>query len=145
MTSSLVLCELTMLLLVPLVKQPWMGIIIPAKWGQLSGKTPDLWSKGLRFKSQEEQQENFLLWGQLSVLTLIQYLFHPRVPTVVMLVGKRPQSFCPKCRWQVTAKRTWTLCMWLCMKWHCKLMHGCTVSTERVPRRQQFHTAPAMW
>ena len=96
--------------------QACVGIIIPAKWGQLSGKAPDLWSKGLRFKSQEEQQENFLLWGQLSVLTFIQYLFHPRVPTVVILVGKRPQSFCQKCRWQVTAKHTCTLCtINLCM------------------------------
>ena len=34
-------------------------------------RVTDLWSKGLGFESQSEQQENFLLWGQLSVLNLI--------------------------------------------------------------------------
>ena len=36
----------------------------------------------------------------------------------VTLNSKRPWSFCQKCRWQVTAKCTYTSCMWLCMKWH---------------------------
>ena len=31
----------------------------------------DLWSKGRGFKSLQEWRENFLLWGQISVLTLI--------------------------------------------------------------------------
>ena len=55
---------------------------------------------------------------------------------------KRSQSFCQKCRWQVTAKHTQTLPMWLWMKWRCKLVHGWTVSTELAPRRQQFQLAP---
>ena len=42
---------------------------------------------------------------------------------------KRSWSFCQKCRWQVTEKNTFTLCMWLCMKWH-DMVHGCVVSTE---------------
>ena len=33
-------------------------------------RVPDLWLKGHRFESPQERQENFLLQGQLSVLTL---------------------------------------------------------------------------
>ena len=38
------------------------------------------------------------------------YLFHPLVTTVAY---KRSKPFCQKCKWQVTAKHTWTLRMWL--------------------------------
>ena len=41
-------------------------------------------------------------------LFLFRYPFHPRVTTVA---PKRSRSFCPKCRWQVTAKYT---CTYLC-------------------------------
>ena len=41
-----------------------------------------------------------------------RYPFHPRVTAVAR---KRSRSFCQKCRWQVTVKHTYTLCMWLCM------------------------------
>ena len=34
---------------------------------------------------------------------------------------------------------------WLRMKRHCKPLHGCTVYTERAPRRQQFHASPATY
>jgi len=37
---------------------------------------------------------------------------------------KRSRSFCQKCRWQVTAKHSYTLCMWLCMKWHGAWLYG---------------------
>ena len=37
---------------------------------------------------------------------------------------KRSRSFCQKCRWQVTAKHTYTLHMWLCMKWHGAWLYG---------------------
>ena len=86
-------------------------------WGGDSSvvRTPDLWLKGHRFKSLQEQRENFLLQGQLSVLTLFQYPFHPCVTAVA---HKRSQSFCQKCRWQIAAKHAYTLRMWLCMKWH---------------------------
>ena len=67
--------------------------------------------------------------------------FHPCVTAASL---KRPQSFCQKCRWQVTAKRTCTLCMWLGLKWHGKVVHGCMVSTECAQRWQQFLLAPAM-
>ena len=69
-------------------------------------------------------------------LLLFQYPFHSHF-------NKRSWSFCQKCRWQVTAKHARTLPMWLWMKWPCKLVHGCMVHTERAPRRQLFHVAPA--
>ena len=43
--------------------------------------------------------ENFLLRSQLCVLTVILCPFHPHVTIVAC---KKPQSFCQKCRWQVT-------------------------------------------
>ena len=64
---------------------------------------------------------NFLLQGWLSVLTLISVSFPPCVTAVAR---KRPQSFCQKCRWQVTAKHAYTLSMWLCMKWHGAWLYG---------------------
>ena len=69
-------------------------------------KASDSWSKGCEFESQQERQENFLLQSQLCVLTLIRCPFHPHVKAVA---HTRSQSFCQKCRWQVTAKHTYTL------------------------------------
>ena len=57
----------------------------------------------------------FLCWP------LFQYLFHPCITTVAR---KRSRSFCQRCRWQVTAKHAYTLCMWLCMKWHGAWLYG---------------------
>ena len=56
----------------------------------------------------------------------------------------RSRSFCQKCRRQVTAKHTYTLSMWLWMKWHCNLVHGWMVYTELEPKTAAFHVAPAM-
>ena len=78
---------------------------------------------------------NFLCW------LLFQYPFHPCVTAVSC---KRSRSICQKCRWQVTAKHTLTLPMWLWMKRHCKLVHGWMVYTELALRWQQFHVAPTM-
>ena len=58
---------------------------------------------------------DFLYW------LLFRYPFHPRVTAVAR---KRSQSFCQKCRWQVTAKHAYTLRMWLCMKWHGAWLYG---------------------
>ena len=58
---------------------------------------------------------DFLCW------LLFRYPFHHRVTAVA---HKRSWSFCQKCRWQVTAKHTYTLCMWLCMKWHGAWLYG---------------------
>ena len=66
--------------------------------------------KGRGFESLQERRENFLLQGQLSVLTLI---FGIRsIPRVTAVARKRSRSFCQKCRWQVTAKQVYTLRMW---------------------------------
>ena len=86
-------------------------------------------------KKKKFSRVDFLCW------LLFRYPFHPRVTAVA---SKRSRSFCQKCRWQVTAKYTCTLPMWLWLKWHCKLVHGCMVYTELAPRRQQIHVVPAM-
>ena len=58
---------------------------------------------------------NFLCW------LLFRYPFHTRVTSVAR---KRSRSFCQKCRWQVTAKHTYILPMWLRMKWHGAWLYG---------------------
>ena len=52
---------------------------------------------------------------------IFRYSFHPRVTAVAR---KRSRSFCQKCRWQVTAKHTYTLRVWLFMKWHGEWLYG---------------------
>ena len=71
---------------------------------------------------------SFLCW------LLFRYPFHPRVTAVAR---KRSRSFCQKCRWQVTAKHAYTLCMWLCMKWHGAWLHGV--------HRTRRHDSSFMW
>ena len=72
---------------------------------------------------------NFLCW------IVFQYPLHPCVTAVAL---KRSQSFCQKCRWQVTAKHINTIPTWLWMKWHCNLVHGWMVYTEFAPKRQHL-------
>ena len=84
-------------------------------------RAPDSWSEGCGFRSPQELWKNFLLLGQFSVLTLIMVSLPPRVTAVA---HKRPWSFCKKYRWHVTAKHTFTLRMWLCMKWHGAWLYG---------------------
>ena len=79
--------------------------------------------------------------GQLPVQTLISVSVPP---PCYCSSTKRSRSFCQTCRWQVTDKHTCTLPMYLWMKWHSKLVHGCMVYIEHAPRRQQFHLAPTM-
>ena len=69
-------------------------------------RAPDSWSKGCEFESRQDRRENFLLQSQLCVLTLVRCPFHPHVTPVTR---KRPRSFCPKCRWQVTSIHTYIL------------------------------------
>ena len=45
------------------------------RWNGLICRAPDSCSKGLKFKTLQEQWENFLLQGQLSVLTLVSVSF----------------------------------------------------------------------
>ena len=69
-------------------------------------RAPDSWSKDFEFEPRWGRREKFLVQSQLYVLTLIRCPFHPRVTAVA---HKRPQSFCQKCRWQVTPKPEYTL------------------------------------
>ena len=84
-------------------------------------RVPDSLLKYCGFEPLQEWQENFILQGQFSVLTLFQYPFHPHVTAVAC---KRSRSFCQKCRWQVITKHAYTLRMWLCMKWHGAWLYG---------------------
>ena len=54
--------------------QPWYQVstkLISGSGDSLVVRASDLWLKGSGFKSQQERRENFLLQGQLFVLTLI--------------------------------------------------------------------------
>ena len=57
--------------------------------------------KGPSFESPQEQWENFLLQGQLSVLSLVLV---STPPCVTRVACKRSWSFCQKCRGQITPK-----------------------------------------
>ena len=96
----------------------------------------------------QERWENFLLQVQLSGLTLILVEFSSPGPTfwAYSYFGSHSTFVLPQQHVKDpshSAKRAGgRLQLW--MKWHCKLMHGRMVYTELVPRRQQFHMAPAM-
>ena len=70
--------------------------------------------------------------------------FGTRSTSVTAVARKWYWSFCQKCRWQVTAKHTCTLRMWLRMKWQCKLVRGCMVCSKHAPTRQHFYVVPSM-
>ena len=87
------------------------------------------WLKGHEIESLQEWRENFLLQGQLSVLT--RYFI--RFTHVTAAVCKRSWSFCQKCRWQVADKHTCTLAYlcgfewsdtvnWCVVVWHAQNM-----------------------
>jgi len=82
-------------------------------------KAPDSWLKGRGFESLLEWRENFLLQGRLSVLTLISVSIPP---LCYRSSTKKIPVILPKV--QVTAKHAYTLCMWLCMKWHGAWLYG---------------------
>ena len=88
-------------------------------------RAPDSWSKLRGFESWHELRENFLLQGQLSVLTLVSV----SVPPPSTHPTARVTTVARKCRCRVTAKHTCTLHMWLCVKWR-DMVHGCMVYRE---------------
>ena len=73
---------------------------------------------------------NFLCW------VLFQYPFHP---CVTVVAHKRSQSFCQKCRWQVTAKHPCTICLCLHEVTWCMVVW----CTQNALIQQQFHVGPA--
>ena len=117
-----------------LLKSSWTCIYIYAERDSSVVRASDSWSKGPGFESRQERRENFLLQGQLSVLTLISVSVPP---PCYRIARKRARSFCQKCRCQVTAKHAYTLPMWFWMKWHCKLVHGWMMYTELAAEQQQ--------
>ena len=88
-----------------------------SKWWSGNSSVVECWTHGQRVMGLSPgkvilfSRINFLFW------LFFRYLFHPGDTTGA---GKRSQSFCPRVRWQDTAKHTCTLCMWFQMKWHCK-------------------------
>ena len=88
-------------------------------------RAPDSWSKRRGFESWHELRENFLLQGQLSVLTLISV----SVPPPPTHPTTRATTVAHKCSCRVTAKHTCTLHMWLCLKWRA-MVYGCMVYRE---------------
>ena len=68
----------------------------------------------------QEWRERFFLQGQLSVLILILV----SIPPHVTAEAHERLSFCQKWRWQVTAKHSCILCIWLCIKWHGAWLNG---------------------
>ena len=99
-------------------------------------RVPDLWWKGCRLKSQQEQWDNFLLWGQLSVLTLI-------------LVSVPPLCYCsstwkipvilPKCRLQLNMLTSYVHGLWASDGKWCEMVHGCMVYTEHTKTAAVSH------
>ena len=82
-------------------------------------RAPDSWSKGFGFKSQHGRWENFLLWGQLSVLIQFGICF---IPCFCSECVKDPSHSAKSAggRLQLSAHASY---MWLCMK--CRdIMHG---------------------
>ena len=78
---------------------------------KVAGTNP-CWNGGRIFFSRVD----FLCW------LLFRYPFHPRVTTVAR---KKSRSFCQKCRWQVTAKHAYTLCMWILLNRASALVTTC--------------------
>ena len=78
---------------------------------KIAGSNP-CWNGGRIFFSMVD----FLCW------LLFRYPFHPRVTTVAR---KKSRSFCQKCRWQVTAKHAYTLCMWILLNRASALVTAC--------------------
>ena len=84
-------------------------------------RAPDFWSKGDGSESLHEWQENSFSRVNFLCWLLLQHPFHPCLNAVA---HKWSQPFCRKCWWQVTAKHTCILYMWLCMKWHSAWLPG---------------------
>ena len=76
------------------------------------------WLKVFGYVFPQEQQENFLLQGQPSVLTLFWYLFHLVLPQQHV---KDPSHSAKSAgdRLQLNTHALYII-MWLQIKWHCK-------------------------
>ena len=92
-------------------------------------RAPDSWSKGRGFESLQERRENFLLQGQLSVLTLISVSApppcyrSPRSPVPVKDPGHSAKSIGGRLQLN-------THTPYLCGSAWNDMLHGCMVYTE---------------
>ena len=101
----------------------------------------DSWLKGHGFESHLERWENFLVQGQFPCWLLFWYPFYAHA-TAVLRKRSQCNHSAQKCMWQVTAKCTCILHMWLCisaMKW-CMVLW----CTQNMLRWQQFCMVPAV-
>ena len=72
-------------------------------------------------------------FSRVSCLCWLSLLSIP--PPLVSIPPQDPVILPAGCRlWTNTC----TICRWLWIQWCCKLVHGCEVYTEHVPRQQQF-------
>ena len=113
-------------------RNSWGGYLHAWENGDSSTvRAPDSWSKGRGFESWQERLENFLLQGQLAVLTLTSVSVPP--PCYRSRTRRRPRSFCQKCRWQVTAKTRMhpTYVVLLMIMKNSDIVQGCIVYTAR--------------
>ena len=81
-------------------------------------RVPDSWSKGPGFKPWQEQQENFLLQGQLSVLTLISVYVPPPCYRSSTYSAKSAGG-------RLQLKHAYTLRMWLLLNRASALVTTC--------------------
>ena len=109
----------------------WLVVDVKEEWHVMLGsrdssvvRVPDVWLKGCRFESLQKWQENFLLRGQLSVLTFTSVTV-PLHPCVMAVACKRSWSFCKKCRLQLN-----TYALYICGFTWSDMVHGCMVYTE---------------
>ena len=109
-----------------------LGMGIARDW-KVVGSNPCRSGRRIFFSSVD-----FLCW------LLFRYPFHPLVTAVAC---KKSQSFCQKCRWQVTTKHAYTWHMWLCMKcmlvWWTQNLHqdGCSFMWHQPCQRCTYTTS----
>ena len=89
-------------------------------WDSAAGKAPDSWSKGLRVqiltdgwdkwmkgKTKAGRSSRRIFFSRVNFLCLLLFSAHftpSPLSRITAVANKRPQTFCQKCRWQVTAK-----------------------------------------
>ena len=84
-------------------------------------RAPDLWLKGHWFESLQEQWENFLLQGRLSLCWLLfRYPVHP----VLLQEHLTDPGHSAKSAGGRLQLNTHILRMWHCMKWHGAWLYG---------------------
>ena len=96
------------------------------------------------FKQGKSKIESSFPFACLSATALGEW--ETRRVCVTAEACKRSWTFCPECRWQVTATHTCMHPTYVAL--HEVMWHGAWLlvvwSTRKVLRRQQFHVAPAM-